>query len=167
MAHLKQIQDPRTPIETKALHLSWILHQAGDVHQPLHTVARFSKALPEGDRGGNEVRFPNPRARGGREGNLHAYWDDLLGTESSPAAIGRLAEEITKEHPAANFTAELAKRNIRDWAEENVEICLTLSTRTSTRTSPVSSIVRLATKPTLSESLDAGLLWLAIGWPKS
>ena len=124
VAHLKQIQDPRTPIETKALHLSWILHQAGDIHQPLHTVARFSKALPDGDRGGNGVRFPNPRARGSRESNLHAYWDDLLGTDTNPAAIDRLADEITKEHPAANFTAELSKRNIRDWAEENVEICL-------------------------------------------
>ena len=58
------------------------------------------------------------------ESNLHAYWDDLLGTDTNPAAIDRLADEITKEHPAANFTAELAKRNIRDWAEENVEICL-------------------------------------------
>jgi len=124
VAHLKQIQDSRTPIETKALHLSWILHQAGDIHQPLHVVARFSKALPEGDRGGNGVTFPNPRAGGGRESNLHAYWDDLLGTDSSPSAVDRLAEEIAKEFPAANFAKELGNRNIRDWAEESVEICL-------------------------------------------
>ena len=39
VAHLKQIQDPRTPIETKALHLTWILHQVGDIHHPLHAVA--------------------------------------------------------------------------------------------------------------------------------
>jgi len=124
VAHLKQIQDPRTPIETKALHLSWIMHQAGDIHQPLHAVARFSKALPEGDSGGNGVGFPNPRAMGGRERTLHAYWDDLLGTDSSPAAVDQLAGEVTKEFPAATFAKELAKKNIRDWAEENVEICL-------------------------------------------
>jgi hypothetical protein len=29
------------------------LDPVGDIHQPLHAVARFSKALPEGDRGGN------------------------------------------------------------------------------------------------------------------
>jgi len=55
---------------------------------------------------------------------LHAHWDDLLGTESSPSAVDRLADEITKEHPAATFAKELAKKNIRDWAEESIEICL-------------------------------------------
>jgi S1/P1 Nuclease len=48
VAHLRQIQNPRTSVEDKALHLSWVFHQAGDIHQPLHAVARFSKALPEG-----------------------------------------------------------------------------------------------------------------------
>lgn len=65
-----------------------------------------------------------PGARGGRESNLHAYWDDLLGTDTSPAAIDRLAEEIAKEFPAATIAKELAKKNIRDWAEESIEICL-------------------------------------------
>src|SRR5271166_3506858 len=73
VAHLRQIQTPRTPVEDKALHLSWVFHQAGDIHQPLHAVARFSKALPEGDRGGNEVHIPNPRGQGERSNNLHAY----------------------------------------------------------------------------------------------
>ena len=50
-AHLKQMQNPRTSIEDKALHLSWVFHQAADIHMPLHAVARFSKALPKGDRG--------------------------------------------------------------------------------------------------------------------
>ena len=63
LAHLRQMQDPLTAVEDKALHLSWILHQAGDIHQPLHAVARFSKALPQGDRGGNEVHVTNPRGR--------------------------------------------------------------------------------------------------------
>ena len=59
-AHLRQIKNPKVSIEDKALHLSWVFHQVGDIHQPLHAVARFSKALPEGDRGGNEVHVPNP-----------------------------------------------------------------------------------------------------------
>jgi hypothetical protein len=124
VAHVRQIGNPRTSDEDKALHLSWMLHQVGDIHQPLHAVARSSAALPDGDRGGNEVHFPNPRARGSRESNLHAYWDDLLGTDSSPAAVERLADELMKEYPAAGFTAELKKTNIREWAEESVEISL-------------------------------------------
>ena len=124
VAHLRQIQNPHTPVEDKALHLSWVFHQAGDIHQPLHAVARFSKALPEGDRGGNEVHIPNPRGRGERSNNLHAYWDDLLGTDEDPASIERLAEELIMEHPQGGFVNELAKTNIRDWAEENVQISL-------------------------------------------
>ena len=89
-----------------------------------HAVARFSKALPEGDRGGNEVHIPNPRGRGGRGNNLHAYWDDLLGTDEDPAHIEKLAEELILEYPRAGFADELSKTNIRDWAEESVQICL-------------------------------------------
>ena len=124
VAHLKQIQNPRTSIEDKALHLSWVFHQAGDIHQPLHAVARFSKALPEGDRGGNEVHVPNPRGRGGRSNNLHAYWDDLLGTDQDPAAVEKLADELIREYPRAGFAEDLKKTNIRDWAEESVQISL-------------------------------------------
>ena len=32
--------------------------------------------------------------------------------------------EIMKEHPVGDFAKELAKRNIRDWAEESVELSL-------------------------------------------
>ena len=124
VAHLRQIQNSRTSVEDKALHLSWVFHQAGDIHQPLHAVARFSKALPQGDRGGNEVHIPNPRGRGERGNNLHAYWDDLLGTDQDPAAIEKLAEKLVKEYPQAGFVNELAKTNIRDWAEESVQISL-------------------------------------------
>lgn len=124
VAHLKQIQNPRTPIEERALHLSWVFHQVGDIHQPLHAVARFSKALPEGDRGGNEVHMPNPRGRGGRGNNLHAYWDDLLGTTEDPGHIEKLAENLILEYPRAGFADELTKTNVRDWAEESVKISI-------------------------------------------
>ncbi len=124
VAHLKEIRDPRTPAADRALHLSWVFHQAGDVHQPLHAVARFSAALPGGDRGGNEVAFPNPRARGDRGNNLHAYWDDLLGIDDDPAAVDRLAAELMAEHPADRYAVELGRTNIGQWAEESVEVAL-------------------------------------------
>ena len=76
---------------------------------PLHAVARFSKALPQGDRGGNEVHIPNPRGRGGRSNNLHVYWDDLVGTDQDPAAIEKMADELILEYPRAGFTDELAE----------------------------------------------------------
>ncbi len=124
VAHRKALQDPHTSAQDKALHLSWIVHQAGDIHQPLHAVARFSKALPEGDRGGNEVKVPNPRGHGEYGGNLHAYWDGLLGSDEQPAAIEKLAEELIREYPREDFANARKKTNIQDWAEESVRVAL-------------------------------------------
>jgi hypothetical protein len=100
--------------EDKALHLSRVLHQAGDIHQPPHAVARFSKALPGSDRGGNGVTFP----RGDRTINLHAYWDSLLGMDDAPAAVEKLSNDTMTEHAVGNFADDLKKTNIEDWTEE-------------------------------------------------
>ena len=123
-SHLRKLEDPATPAEEKALRLSWVFHQAGDVHQPLHTVARFSKALPQGDRGGNSVVVPNPRARGDRGNNLHAYWDDLIGGDDSPDAVNALADGLIAEYPRDGFREELARKDIGDWTREGVEVAL-------------------------------------------
>jgi hypothetical protein len=129
VAHLRRIRDYKTLIEEKAVHLSWILHQLGDIHQPLHAVARFSQAFPHGDRGGNEVHFPNSSARGGRQYNLHTYWDDLLGTDSSPETVERLAAELMREYPARGFERELVRMEISDWAQESVALSLSVAYR--------------------------------------
>ena len=64
-------------LEDKAIAVCWISHLIGDIHQPMHNVAYFSKIFPHGDLGGNKF--------GVREGDakykLHAYWDDLLGVD--------------------------------------------------------------------------------------
>lgn len=120
IAHRRQILDPRTPADRKALHLSWVFHQVGDIHQPLHAVERFSRAFPHGDKGGNGVTIPNPRARGARSNNLHAYWDDALGIDDSPAAVEVLAIGIIAQFPRSDFVEEMKKNNIRDWAEESI-----------------------------------------------
>jgi len=96
----------------------------GDIHQPLHSVARFSKALPNGDRGGNEVKLTNPRAMAEWGQNLHAYWDDLLGQEQDPAAIEKMAQELIEQFPSTGFVAELGKTRIEDWAEESMKVSL-------------------------------------------
>jgi hypothetical protein len=121
VAHLKQIKDPKTLDEEKALHLSWVFHQSQDIHQPLHAVARFSKALPAGDRGGNGVRISLPN---GRMGNLHSYWDGAIGSDNDPVEIEKLADGLIAEYPASMFTEELKAMNIGDWAKESVDLCL-------------------------------------------
>jgi hypothetical protein len=121
VAHLKEIRDSKTLDEDKALHLSWVFHQSQDIHQPLHAVARFSKAIPAGDRGGNGVRI---MGKNGRMTNLHAFWDGAIGSDNDPAAIEKLADGLIAEYPATMFMDELKAMNIGDWAKESVDLCL-------------------------------------------
>jgi len=64
------------PDELKSYDLVWLLHLIGDIHQPLHATARVTKADPKGDAGGNSVKLIGDAA-----GNLHAFWDDLPGSD--------------------------------------------------------------------------------------
>jgi hypothetical protein len=73
--------------------LPWVIHIAGDIHNPLHTVSRFSKVHPQGDRGGNLVLTEPGR-------NLHSYWDGLVGPDPSNVAyVDRVAKELGSGEP--------------------------------------------------------------------
>ncbi len=64
------------PAELKSYDLVWLLHLVGDIHQPLHAVARVTQAHRQGDAGGNFVKL-----LGDASPNLHAYWDGLPGSD--------------------------------------------------------------------------------------
>jgi hypothetical protein len=91
---------------------------------PLHAVSRFSKALPEGDRGGNSVTIPRLGDNSGRQGNLHGYWDALISQDTSREAVEELADELVKEHPRDAFKDELTLTNIAERAAESATICI-------------------------------------------
>jgi hypothetical protein len=120
VAHLKKIAEARKPESERALSLSWIFHQAGDIHQPLHAVARFAPAWPDGDRGGNQLTVPNP----GGGPNLHSYWDGLLGKDESPGAVSALAAAIQAEYPRDRLASDLGRTNVGDWARESADACV-------------------------------------------
>ncbi len=47
------VRDPNADDTNQAVALSWIFHQVGDVHQPLHATSRFAgNHLNDGDEGG-------------------------------------------------------------------------------------------------------------------
>jgi hypothetical protein len=121
VAHLRRIRDTKASAEDRALHFSWVFHQEQDIHQPLHAVAPSSKALPNGDRGGNGVRIMLPS---GRQGNLISYWDGAIGSENDPAAIEKLADGLIAEYPRDMLADELKRTQIKDWDEESVQISL-------------------------------------------
>ncbi|HZH30633.1 MAG TPA: S1/P1 nuclease [Pyrinomonadaceae bacterium] len=113
--------------KTDAETLGFLYHLIGDVHQPLHTITRYTAKNPDGDAGGNgfAVQMP-PEAR---IRNLHSFWDAAggrFGFESprrplDAAARARLvaqAEEIMKANPAVSLAAARDLEPLR-WIEES------------------------------------------------
>lgn len=121
--NVKTVKDASASAADRAVAMSWIFHQLGDLHQPLHTVARFTQALPGGDRGGNEVRVPG--------GNLHGYWDNALGRDEAPASVDRLAAELVSQLPRASLDGELAlpAEDFRGIGREGVQIATGMAYR--------------------------------------
>lgn len=69
------LSSAKTSKADKGLSLRILTHLVGDIHQPLHTVTRVSKQLPQGDMGGNLF----PLASNSIGSNLHKYWDNGAG----------------------------------------------------------------------------------------
>lgn len=107
----KSVGDKSVPEAERAIHLAWLLHLVGDVHNPLHTVARFTRPLPQGDRGGNLVFVIGAS-------NLHSYWDALLGNTPTPEFIGKLAQSLMKTEKRE----KPVNTNERQWVDEGVQV---------------------------------------------
>ncbi len=112
-----KLDQPSTPDAEKAIYLSWLLHLAADLHQPLHSTALFSAVLlPRGDQGGNLIKVGRKR--------LHAYWDDLPGTTAR--SLRRLDREVQGlfrrrgiERAALDSTSDLS---FESWVEQSYEL---------------------------------------------
>lgn len=95
-----------TDDNARAQALRFIIHFVGDIHQPLHCGTRVSAALPEGDRGGNEVNLKIRQPNGTTKStNLHSYWDG--GIASFPKTGPNFRPPPLSQIPPA---AALAKR---------------------------------------------------------
>ncbi len=94
-----------------AYDLPWIEHLVADVHNPLHSTSRFTKALPEGDRGGNLVFIPGK--------NLHALWDDAASPHDMHyEGVLKSARELMAQHPPPVSMS----LNPKMWLEESFKI---------------------------------------------
>ena len=106
--------------EARSFDLTWLLHLVGDVHQPLHAVARFTKDDRDGDSGGNGVMLCPPTlpltCTKADKRTLHSYWDGALGQSRKPAAAFAVAARYEGFTPSA---AELAAPPSQ-WIEESV-----------------------------------------------
>jgi hypothetical protein len=107
------LKTPATSDDIRSYDLVWIEHLVGDLHQPLHTVSRFSKAHPAGDDGGNGVSVCHAPCRL----NLHWFWDGVLGGGGLQEALA-LGEQLDALEPPAGGDVTDVKR----WIDEGVEI---------------------------------------------
>ena len=105
--------------DLRSYDLVWMLHLVGDVHQPLHAVTRFTRELPNGDRGGNsELVIPAT----GETITPHAYWDRMFGGYSS--AFGAIFD-ASGQDGIGNIDANPEMAKIADperWVEESAEL---------------------------------------------
>jgi hypothetical protein len=100
------------PDGKKSYDLVWLEHLVGDVHQPLHAATRVSSGDPQGDHGGNLVKLcASPCKK-----ELHAFWDQILGTSSVTTA----AITVGRALPAAEPTLA-AKKDASDWVNESFD----------------------------------------------
>lgn len=97
----------------KAKALRFVIHFAGDIHQPLHCATRVTQAHPDGDHGGNDFYLitRNPQSGEKQKTKLHAYWDGGLDTFpkwganfSAPPldAVKPAAAKLVAAYPAAD-----------------------------------------------------------------
>lgn len=99
--------------DVKSYDLAWLLHLVGDVHQPLHTISRYTASFPAGDRGGNLEQICERPCRD----VLHFFWDGVVGRAENPITA------ITAANALPDAPSRLASvTDDRVWIEESFEI---------------------------------------------
>lgn len=114
---MRDLSDPRTSEPDRAVALCWVLHLIGDVHQPLHSCALFSRVqFPLGDHGGNYILLDGDKS-------LHSFWDGIMGSDSSPATLNTLDGDLKKSPDENRLGSEAAREMSFDrWIDESFKI---------------------------------------------
>ncbi|MBA3314010.1 MAG: S1/P1 nuclease [Planctomycetaceae bacterium] len=114
------VGDPSRADAERAVHLAWLFHLVGDVHQPMHSTALFSvDRFPEGDKGGNLIRTR-------QNDNLHAVWDRFPGGEGE-RRVGTFADFAAARGMATGLLAGLPNEEANDDRDGDVETWLSES----------------------------------------
>jgi hypothetical protein len=111
----------------KAIALAWILHLAGDVHQPLHASGRVTEEEPKGDQGGNLFSLTPKDAA--RKENLHWYWDSIVvrtiqrkADATDAEYLLPIADKMMKKYPLAKMQNRLEIGKFDAWQQESFQI---------------------------------------------
>jgi hypothetical protein len=110
----KECADPDADAATRAVLLCWMFHNIGDIHQPLHSTALFSRRLfSDGDRGGNAVLTR-------QAGNLHSLRDRFPGgTANFRTARNRAIEALANPDLTALGVVAADVLDEKEWVTES------------------------------------------------
>jgi hypothetical protein len=122
IAHSRSIVvDPQAKPQDRALHLSWLIHLVGDLHQPLHTTALFSRRLfTDGDQGGNKI----PTRQGK---NLHSLWDGFPGSPTFSTTRNRALRLLADPQMREASERAVANQDVKSWLEESHQLATTVA----------------------------------------
>jgi hypothetical protein len=105
--------------DVRSYDLVWAIHLAGDAHQPLHAVSRFTHEIPKGDAIGNaESVVPAT----GETLPRHAYWDRAFGGYSTH--YGAVADADSKDG-LASVAVDRSVAQVLDpdaWIQESADL---------------------------------------------
>jgi hypothetical protein len=120
------MRDPGASNADKAIAIAWILHLAGDIHQPLHTSARVTDTEPKGDQGGNLFHLTPEGTPRDKQVNLHWFWDSIVGRNipfeegmCEREYVEMAAKKLIKAHPFQSVQARLNLGKYEDWRKES------------------------------------------------
>jgi len=108
-----EASDAKAPAADRAIALCWVMHLAGDIHQPLHTASIYSKTYPQGDAGGTQQFIQDPDTR--QVESLHWFWDDRVEKSADVRTIEANAADLEKRFPRASLS-ELSATQPNDYA---------------------------------------------------
>src|SRR3989339_199348 len=105
-----QSQDPNA----QAVILVLLTHFVGDIHQPLHVMAK-AQGFCGNDGGGNGFCLKNKR--GSCVLSLHKFWDSGLGYLTRRRNLTQAAADLQQQWPKASFKAVLQEVSPLAWVQ--------------------------------------------------
>jgi len=105
------LSNPNAPPQARLLALKWVVHQVGDLHQPLHAAEHAH------DKGGNTVRISYFGDTQEGHLNLHSLWDEgILDRQASLVVGPHYSIDFTKARVEANtLNAQITPGQAAAW----------------------------------------------------
>lgn len=119
------VRDASVSPRDKAIAIAWLMHLAGDIHQPLHNSGRVTETEPKGDQGGNTFLFEPKTEQNPLPFNLHWLWDSIV-PRVVPISAGKcerdyietVGNRMMKKYPFAKLQNGLELGQYEKWHQE-------------------------------------------------